>query len=94
VGRRGQSIALYWIEGGVYATSNVCTHADARLSDGHLDGHCIECPAHQALFDVRSGEAVAGPADVPLKTFACRLEDGASGSRCEPIRASSRPHVS
>ncbi len=67
-------IALYWIDGAVYATANVCTHAFARLSDGFLDGDCIECPVHQAQFKVMTGEAVAGPADAPLKTYPCRSE--------------------
>ena len=72
----GEEIALYWIEGAPYATCNVCTHAFARLSDGFLDGECIECPIHQAQFNVKTGEAVAGPADEPVKTYPCRTESG------------------
>ncbi len=72
----GEEIALYWIDGAVYATANVCTHAFARLSDGFLDGDCIECPIHQAQFKVTTGEAIAGPADAPLKTYPCRTEGG------------------
>ncbi len=71
-----EDIALYWIDGTVYATANVCTHAFARLSDGFLDGECIECPVHQALFNVKTGEAVAGPAEEPIKTYRCRIDGG------------------
>ena len=67
-------IALYAVDGAIYATDNICTHAFARLSEGFLDGDCIECPIHQALFNVKTGEVVAPPASQPLKTFPCRVE--------------------
>ena len=70
----GEEIALYWIDDAVYATHNVCTHAFARLSEGFLDGDCIECPVHQALFNVKTGEAVAPPAYTAVKTYPCRIE--------------------
>ena len=67
-------IALYRIDGAFYATSDICTHAFALLSDGYLDGDCIECPVHQALFNVKTGEAVSPPAYQAVKTFPCRIE--------------------
>src|SRR5262245_60775000 len=70
----GDEIALYWVDGTPYATENICTHAFARLSEGFLDGDCVECPVHQALFNVKTGEAVAPPAYQPVKTFPCRIE--------------------
>jgi nitrite reductase/ring-hydroxylating ferredoxin subunit len=73
----GEEIALYWIDGAVYATADTCTHAAARLSEGFLDGDCIECPVHQALFNVKSGEAVAGPATESVKTYPCRIDGDA-----------------
>jgi 3-phenylpropionate/trans-cinnamate dioxygenase ferredoxin component len=69
-----EDIALYWLDDAAYATDNVCTHAYARLSEGYLDGDCIECPIHQALFDVKTGEAVTPPASTALKTYPCRIE--------------------
>lgn len=69
-----EEIALYWVDAAAYATDNICTHAFARLSDGYLDGDCIECPIHQALFDVRTGAAVTPPASAPVKTYPCRIE--------------------
>ena len=72
----GEEIALYWVDDTVYATHNVCTHAFARLSEGFLDGDCIECPIHQAMFNVKTGEAVAPPAYTAVKTFPCRIEGG------------------
>jgi nitrite reductase/ring-hydroxylating ferredoxin subunit len=70
----GEEIALYWVDDEVYATHNVCTHAFARLSEGFLEGDCIECPIHQAVFNVKTGEVVAPPAYTAVKTYPCRIE--------------------
>ena len=58
----GREIAIYLVGGAVFATSNRCTHGDARLCDGFLENHEIECPHHQGRFDVRSGAATGPPA--------------------------------
>ena len=69
----GRSIALYEVEGEVYATDNICTHAYARLSDGWLDGDAIECPLHAARFEVRSGKVLSPPAIDDLKIYPVRI---------------------
>jgi nitrite reductase/ring-hydroxylating ferredoxin subunit len=70
----GQDVALYRIGGTLYATSNVCTHEFALLSDGVLEGDCIECPLHQAKFHVPSGAVRAAPADAPIATYPVKLD--------------------
>lgn len=72
----GVEIALYQIDGSFYATSNICTHAFARLSEGYLDGDCVECPIHQALFHVPTGQARSTIAKRPLQTFPVKVEEG------------------
>jgi nitrite reductase/ring-hydroxylating ferredoxin subunit len=71
----GREIALYDIDGNLYATDDVCTHAYARLSDGWLDKAEIECPLHAGRFDVRSGKALCPPVTDDLRTYAVRLVD-------------------
>jgi naphthalene 1,2-dioxygenase system ferredoxin subunit len=71
----GHSIALYDVDGNLFATDNICTHAYARLSDGWLDGELIECPLHAARFDVRTGKVLDPPATVDLKTYPVRVAD-------------------
>jgi nitrite reductase/ring-hydroxylating ferredoxin subunit len=66
-------IAVYLVDGAYYATSNICTHASALLTDGLMEGCEIECPLHNARFDVRTGEALTSPAEVDLETFATRV---------------------
>ena len=72
----GRDIALYSVGGEVYATGNICTHAYARLCDGFLDGHEIECPLHQGRFDVRSGKALCAPPVEPILTYPVKIEAG------------------
>jgi nitrite reductase/ring-hydroxylating ferredoxin subunit len=69
----GHSIALYNVDGTIFATDNICTHAYARLSDGWLDGELIECPLHAARFDVRTGKVLDPPATEDLKTYPVRV---------------------
>ena len=70
-----EQIALYNLGGEIYATSNVCTHAFALLSDGWLDGEVIECPLHAARFDVRTGKALCAPAETDIKVFEVKVEN-------------------
>jgi len=70
----GRDIALYSVEGEVYATDNVCTHGQARLCDGFLDGHEIECPLHQGKFDVRDGKPTCEPVTVAIRSYPVKIE--------------------
>ena len=72
----GKEVALYGVDGEVYATDNLCTHGNARLCDGFLTGHEIECPLHQGRFDVRDGRALCSPLRDNLATHPVRIEDG------------------
>jgi naphthalene 1,2-dioxygenase ferredoxin component len=72
----GHDIAIYDLDGDLFATDNVCTHAYARLSDGWLDRGEIECPLHAGRFDVKTGAATAPPCTEPVKTYAVRLVGG------------------
>jgi len=70
----GRDIALYTVGSEVYATDNVCTHGQARLCDGFLEGHEIECPLHQGKFDVRDGRPTCAPATEPLRSYPVKIE--------------------
>ena len=72
----GHDIALYSVDGAVYATDNLCTHGNARLCDGFLDGHEIECPLHQGKFDVRDGRALCDPVTEAVRSHPVRIEGG------------------
>lgn len=70
----GKSIALYRVEGKIFATDNLCTHGNARLCDGFLEGHEIECPLHQGKFDIRNGKAMCAPLTEDVKTYPIKIE--------------------
>ncbi|WP_341887851.1 non-heme iron oxygenase ferredoxin subunit [Variovorax sp. YR752] len=70
----GQDIALYTVGDAVYATDNLCTHGHARLCDGFLDGHEIECPLHQGKFDVRDGRPTCAPVAEALRSYPVKVE--------------------
>ena len=70
----GRDIALYTVGDAVYATDNVCTHGQARLCDGFLDGHEIECPLHQGKFDVRDGRPMCEPVTEALRSYPVKVE--------------------
>lgn len=72
----GRDVALYSVEGEVFATDNLCTHGNARLCDGFLEGHEIECPLHQGRFDVRDGSALCAPLTQGLRIYPVRIEEG------------------
>ncbi len=69
----GREIALYDLDGTLYATDNVCTHAYAKLSDGWLDKGEIECPLHAGGFDAKTGKALCPPVTDGLKIYPVRI---------------------
>ncbi|CAG9164756.1 non-heme iron oxygenase ferredoxin subunit [Cupriavidus pinatubonensis] len=73
---QGKEIALYSVDGDVYATDNICTHGHARLCEGFLEGHEIECPLHQGRFDIRNGAAMCAPLTEGIRTYPVRIEGG------------------
>jgi nitrite reductase/ring-hydroxylating ferredoxin subunit len=71
-----EEVALFRIDGKVFATSNICTHQYALLTEGFFDGECVECPLHQGMFDVRTGNVVNAPVTEPLRVFLTDEIDG------------------
>jgi naphthalene 1,2-dioxygenase ferredoxin component len=70
-----KEIALYEVEGEIYATDNFCTHGAARLSYGFLEGREIECPLHQGRFDVCTGKALCAPLTQNIRIYPTRIEN-------------------
>ncbi len=70
------AIAVFNVEGEFYAVADMCTHAEASMADGYIDGDTIECPLHGAKFCLKTGEALCQPASEPLQSFPVVLRDG------------------
>ena len=67
-------LAVFNSAGGFHVTDNVCTHQYALLSEGYVEDGCVECPLHQARFDIRTGKAMCAPATVDLRTHTVKRE--------------------
>ena len=76
VAPEGQDIALFSVDGEVFAINNLCTHGNAKLCEGFVEGHNVECPFHQAMFNLRDGSVSCGPATEPVKTWPVKMEGG------------------
>jgi chlorite dismutase len=76
----GQQVALFRVDGHLYAISNRCSHARGPLSEGTLeqsDGVCaITCPWHEGKFNLATGQALEGVASAPVPTYAVEIRDG------------------
>lgn len=70
----GRKLALYNIDGIIYATDELCTHADASLCDGDIEGCSVVCPLHFGSFDIKTGQAQNPPACDDLKTYKTKIE--------------------
>ena len=72
----GVEILVCNVAGTFYAIEDLCTHDGGPLDQGVLEGHCVTCPRHGAMFDVTTGAALTLPAVVPVMTFPVRNKDG------------------
>ena len=70
-------IAVFNADGELYAVDDTCTHQDASLADGWLEGCFVECPLHAAQFDLRTGVPTCLPAKAPVRTHRVVVTDGA-----------------
>lgn len=74
--------------GGVFVVDDTCTHGDASLAEGFVEGDRIECPFHAGTFCLRDGRATGEPAVEPLRAYPARIVDGqvciAGGRVVEP----------
>ena len=69
-------VALYRLVDGFFATAELCSHGEASLAEGDIDGDEIVCPFHLGKFDIRTGEPTAAPCLTAIKTYAVSVEAG------------------
>ena len=73
----GLVLAVFNVDGTFYVTDDACTHGPGSLSEGFVDGECVECNFHQGVFNIRTGEVVQPPCIVPVATYPVTVENGA-----------------
>jgi nitrite reductase/ring-hydroxylating ferredoxin subunit len=70
-------LAVYHVDGEFFVSDDTCTHGEASLSEGTVDGAEIECPWHSGKFCLRTGEALNFPAVTPIRVYPATVRDGA-----------------
>jgi len=71
----GHVMALFHVEGAVYALDNRCPHMGFPLDRGALESGILTCPWHHARFELCSGGAFDLFAD-DARTFPTRVQGG------------------
>ncbi len=49
-------------DGGIWALDDTCTHEEASLADGWVEGGFVQCPMHSSKFCLKNGEVDGLPA--------------------------------
>ncbi len=68
-------VAVWSVDGELYATDDTCPHEDFSLAESYQDGCQVECALHWAKFDLRTGESI-NMGYRPLRTYPVRVSDG------------------
>ena len=69
----GNRIALFNLDGEIYAIDNACTHVGGPLSLGRVKDDEVECPWHGSRFDIKTGEVRTFPAKEDVATYQVRI---------------------
>jgi nitrite reductase/ring-hydroxylating ferredoxin subunit len=70
------TLAVFNVEGEFYVTDDACTHGPGSLSEGYIEGDVVECNFHNGQFNIKTGEIVAPPCMIPVKTYPTLVENG------------------
>jgi nitrite reductase/ring-hydroxylating ferredoxin subunit len=70
----GNRIAVFNVNGALYALDDTCPHEGGPLSEGQCDGSKVVCPWHDAAFDLKTGEVLSPPAFEGVKSYRVVVE--------------------
>ena len=71
----GRGIALFNVDGTVYALDDSCPHNGSSLVSGKLAGTVVTCRAHGLRFDVRTGR-MPGVDSYCAKSYPVQVVEG------------------
>jgi 3-phenylpropionate/trans-cinnamate dioxygenase ferredoxin component len=72
----GRKIALFRVDGEVYALDDVCSHEYSLLSEGEIWDDAVYCPKHGSKFEIKSGAVRSLPATKPVASHPVKVEEG------------------
>lgn len=68
-------VAIFKVEGKIYAVSNVCPHQHAsKMYEGFVENNCVVCPLHGWTFNLETGNLHSGSKG--LDTYPVKIVDG------------------
>src|SRR5262245_53602418 len=71
----GRSVALFNVDGTVYAIDDSCVHAGASLGAGKLAGKIVTCRAHGLRYDVTTGKVTSTP-ELGVQSYQVKIMSG------------------
>lgn len=70
------TIAIFNVEGEIFALDNTCPHAGGPLGEGSLEGDMITCPWHGWKFYVKTGECQKNPVEAwKVQSYPVRIQE-------------------
>jgi nitrite reductase/ring-hydroxylating ferredoxin subunit len=73
----GNEVALFNVDGTIYAMADACLHQGLSLGTSMLEGKVVTCRAHGWKYDVTTGNTLHVP-DYGVATYPVKIEDGKS----------------
>jgi 3-phenylpropionate/trans-cinnamate dioxygenase ferredoxin subunit len=70
----GKDVAIFNVDGAVYAIGDSCVHAGASLGAGRLNGCMVTCRAHGFRYDVTTGQVTTG--GLGVASYPVKVVDG------------------
>ena len=70
-------VAVFNLDGAFYAIDDTCSHGQASLADGDIDGDLVECPFHGGCFEIKTGLPAGAPCTEPIARYDLVVEDSA-----------------
>lgn len=73
--RDGHGVAIFRVNGQLYAIDDACTHEDGPLGEGDINGTIVTCPYHDWRFNMETGECLSQD-NRGVSCFAVKEKDG------------------
>jgi len=68
-------VALFNLEGTIYAIDNMCQHAGGPLGEGTIKGDIVVCPWHGYRYHIKTGKYLKNP-DMSVACYQVKVEGG------------------
>lgn len=69
-----KTISVFNLDGEYFAIDEYCPHAGGPLSEGYISGEEVECPWHNAAFNIKTGECTSPPSPCGVTSYPVKIE--------------------